>query len=98
MWTLRLAARRDPHQPQERIDMNAAPQNPTPATVAAQNRRTAPERISGAKAIVRSLEELGADVVFGIPGGAILPLYDPLYDSEKIRHVLVRHEQGAGHA
>ena len=79
--------------------MNAAPQNsPSPATVAAQSRRTTPERITGAKAIVRSLEELGADVVFGIPGGAILPLYDPLYDSEKIRHVLVRHEQGAGHA
>uniref|UniRef100_UPI0025E342FF acetolactate synthase large subunit n=1 Tax=uncultured Corynebacterium sp. TaxID=159447 RepID=UPI0025E342FF len=79
--------------------MNAAPQNsPSPATVAAQSRRTAPERMTGAKAIVRSLEELGADVVFGIPGGAILPLYDPLFDSEKIRHVLVRHEQGAGHA
>ena len=51
--------------------MNAAPQNsPSPATVAAQSRRTTTERITGAKAIVRSLEELGADVVFGIPGGA----------------------------
>ena len=54
--------------------------------------------MTGAQAIVRSLEEIGADVVFGIPGGAILPAYDPLYDSEKVRHVLVRHEQGAGHA
>lgn len=54
--------------------------------------------MTGAQAIVRSLEELGADVVFGIPGGAILPAYDPLYDSVEVRHVLVRHEQGAGHA
>ena len=55
-------------------------------------------RITGAQALVRSLEEVGADVVFGIPGGAILPAYDPLYDSTRVRHILVRHEQGAGHA
>jgi acetolactate synthase I/II/III large subunit len=54
--------------------------------------------ITGAQALVRSLEAVGADVVFGIPGGAILPAYDPLYDSTKVRHILVRHEQGAGHA
>jgi len=54
--------------------------------------------ITGAQALVRSLEEVGAHVVFGIPGGAILPAYDPLYDSTKVRHILVRHEQGAGHA
>ncbi len=53
---------------------------------------------TGAQSIVRSLERVGADVVFGIPGGAILPLYDPLFDSTAVRHVLVRHEQGAGHA
>src|SRR6201999_2850425 len=47
---------------------------------------------------VRALEEVGVDVVFGIPGGAILPAYDPLFDSTEVRHVLVRHEQGAGHA
>jgi acetolactate synthase-1/2/3 large subunit len=47
---------------------------------------------------VRSLESVGAEVVFGIPGGTILPAYDPLLDSTKVRHVLVRHEQGAGHA
>ena len=58
----------------------------------------ASERMAGAQAIVRSLEELGADVVFGLPGGAVLPLYDPIYSSTKMRHVLVRHEQGAGHA
>jgi acetolactate synthase-1/2/3 large subunit len=56
------------------------------------------EIMTGAQALVRSLEEVGADVVFGIPGGAILPAYDPLYDSTRVRHVLVRHEQGAGHA
>jgi len=54
--------------------------------------------MSGASILVRSLEALGVDVVFGIPGGAILPAYDPLYDSEIVRHILVRHEQGAGHA
>src|ERR1700710_811774 len=54
--------------------------------------------ITGAQALVRSLENVDADVVFGIPGGAILPAYDPLYDSTKVRHILVRHEQGAGHA
>ncbi|MDX6297818.1 MAG: acetolactate synthase large subunit, partial [Nocardioidaceae bacterium] len=53
---------------------------------------------TGAQALVRSLEEVGVEVVFGIPGGAILPAYDPLYDSTRIRHILVRHEQGAGHA
>ncbi|MCP2289701.1 acetolactate synthase large subunit [Nocardia amikacinitolerans] len=56
------------------------------------------ERMTGAQSVVRSLEELGVEVVFGIPGGAILPVYDPLLDSRRIRHVLVRHEQGAGHA
>ncbi len=53
--------------------------------------------MTGAAALVRSLEALGVDTVFGIPGGAILPAYDPLFDS-KVRHILVRHEQGAGHA
>ncbi|MDQ6651088.1 MAG: acetolactate synthase large subunit [Actinomycetota bacterium] len=54
--------------------------------------------ITGAQSLVRSLEHVGAEVVFGIPGGAILPAYDPLFDSTSVRHVLVRHEQGAGHA
>ncbi|MEY3625361.1 MAG: hypothetical protein RL696_742, partial [Actinomycetota bacterium] len=56
------------------------------------------EMLTGAQAIIRSLELLGVDTVFGLPGGAILPTYDPLMDSKKIRHILVRHEQGAGHA
>jgi acetolactate synthase-1/2/3 large subunit len=56
------------------------------------------EVLTGAAAIVRSLEMLGIEHIFGLPGGAILPTYDPLMDSTKIRHILVRHEQGAGHA
>ena len=55
-------------------------------------------QVTGAQSLVHSLEEVGAEVVFGIPGGAILPAYDPLYDSTRVRHILVRHEQGAGHA
>ncbi|MFF5250912.1 acetolactate synthase large subunit [Streptomyces leeuwenhoekii] len=70
-------------------------------------RRSAADRIrpepqgiplTGAEALVRALEEAGCETVFGIPGGAILPAYDPLMDSARLRHVLVRHEQGAGHA
>jgi len=72
-----------------------------PATVAAAANQApavaSPAPTSGAGALVRSLEALGVEVAFGIPGGAILPAYDPLYDS-KVRHILVRHEQGAGHA
>ncbi len=81
---------------------------PSPAQVAARSSVVLPgapaapvaaaEAMTGAQAVVRSLEEVGADVVFGIPGGAILPLYDPLMDSGRLRHILVRHEQGGGHA
>jgi len=56
------------------------------------------ERMTGAQSVVRSLEAAGVEIAFGIPGGAILPLYDPLMDSPTLRHILVRHEQGAGHA
>ena len=56
------------------------------------------EQITGAQSLVRSLEHAGVTDMFGIPGGAILPAYDPLMDSTQIRHILVRHEQGAGHA
>ncbi|WP_068273508.1 acetolactate synthase large subunit [Aldersonia kunmingensis] len=74
---------------------------PTPAAPAAPTqarRQLAPEQVTGAQSVVRALEELDVDTVFGIPGGAVLPVYDPLFDSKKVRHVLVRHEQGAGHA
>ncbi len=56
------------------------------------------EQVTGAQSLIRSMEHAGVDVVFGIPGGAILPAYDPLMDSMKVRHILVRHEQAAGHA
>ncbi len=56
------------------------------------------DQLTGAQSLVRSLEHAGVDVVFGIPGGAILPAYDPLMDSTQVRHILVRHEQAAGHA
>ena len=52
-------------------------------------------KINGAQSLVNALEAAGVEVMFGIPGGAILPAYDPIFDS-KIRHILVRHEQGAG--
>ncbi|CAM3270530.1 acetolactate synthase large subunit [Mycobacterium intermedium] len=80
----------------------ATPARPKPANgakpPAAHSKRVAPQQLTGAQAVIRSLEELDVDVIFGIPGGAVLPVYDPLFDSQKLRHVLVRHEQGAGHA
>ena len=73
---------------------------PTPSARAAapDGGSDRPELISGSAAILRSLAHLGIKDVFGIPGGAILPAYDPIFDSERLRHILVRHEQGAGHA
>ena len=59
---------------------------------------TKPEWLTGSGAILRSLELLGVTDVFGLPGGAIMPFYDELMSSTAIRHILVRHEQGAGHA
>ncbi|WP_084596455.1 acetolactate synthase large subunit [Nocardioides aequoreus] len=74
---------------------------PNPSQLAAQGvgrpPAPAPETITGAQSLIRSLEHAGVEEIFGIPGGAILPAYDPLFDSS-IRHILVRHEQGAGHA
>ncbi|MER7078462.1 acetolactate synthase, large subunit [Saccharopolyspora kobensis] len=78
-------------------------QNPVPAPPPGRRPKPAPPsgapvKVTGAQALVRSLESVGCEIVFGIPGGTILPSYDPLLDSQKVRHVLVRHEQGAGHA
>jgi acetolactate synthase-1/2/3 large subunit len=53
-------------------------------------------KITGAQALIKALEQQGTEFIFGYPGGAILPVYDPIIDSS-IRHILVRHEQGAGH-
>jgi acetolactate synthase I/II/III large subunit len=72
--------------------------SPSPAVVARRTRAKAPVEVTGAQSLVLSLEALGVDTVFGIPGGTILPAYDPLLDSASVRHILVRHEQGAGHA
>lgn len=58
--------------------------------------KDSPERMTGAQAVLECLKREGVDVVFGLPGGVLLPLYDAIYNSE-IRHILVRHEQGAAH-
>ncbi|MFC5721225.1 acetolactate synthase large subunit [Streptomyces gamaensis] len=78
------------HHPQPRARSGAPQQH--------QQQPAIVEHVTGAQSLIRSLEEVGAEIVFGIPGGAILPAYDPMMDSAKVRHVLVRHEQGAGHA
>ena len=79
-------------------------QGPSPADLAGSTRAGSvpasepPAQVTGAQSLIMALEALGVDTVFGIPGGAILPAYDPLLDSTTVRHILVRHEQGAGHA
>ena len=75
----------------------AGPQQPA-AAPRPNHANPVPVRVTGAQALVMALERVGVDVVFGIPGGAVLPAYDPLLDSSQIRHILARHEQGAGHA
>jgi acetolactate synthase-1/2/3 large subunit len=99
-------AARSPHHPAARDTQPRPAEAPLPApaqSAAAEPPRaqvTSPAKVraTGAQALVYALERVGADVVFGIPGGAVLPAYDPLLDSKSIRHILVRHEQGAGHA
>jgi acetolactate synthase-1/2/3 large subunit len=82
-----------------------APAQPAVASQSAASPPAAPRaaatvtvKVTGAQALVLAMERVGVEVVFGIPGGAVLPAYDPLLDSKQIRHILVRHEQGAGHA
>src|SRR5690348_18259729 len=81
-----------------RAPANQAAPSPGPRRPGDEPAGTAGTQMTGAQALVAALEQLGVDVVFGIPGGAILPAYDPLFDSRSVRHILVRHEQGAGHA
>jgi acetolactate synthase-1/2/3 large subunit len=73
-------------------------ESPPVPTASAARQKATPEILTGSGAILRSLEKLGITDVFGLPGGAIMPFYDELMSSEAIRHILVRHEQGAGHA
>ncbi len=54
--------------------------------------------MSGAEVVLRALKDNGVEVIFGYPGGAVLPIYDELFQQEAVQHILVRHEQGAGHA
>jgi acetolactate synthase-1/2/3 large subunit len=93
-------AARTPHRepPRAPVAQPAPAPAPSEPRTHAPARSGAPTRATGAQALVYALERVGADVVFGIPGGAVLPAYDPLLDSSAIRHILVRHEQGAGHA
>src|SRR6202046_2354830 len=105
---LDIPARTAAQQPPRSAPRPAAPAQPAqapapaPSTPAAQppaaQAAAAPARVTGAQALVLAMEKVGVEVVFGIPGGAVLPAYDPLLDSKQIRHILVRHEQGAGHA
>ena len=95
-----MSAPTRPHAPQTQraADIASDAVRPTAKSPAAKPKRVGPEQLTGAQSVIRSLEELDVEVIFGIPGGAVLPVYDPLFDSKKLRHVLVRHEQGAGHA
>ena len=56
------------------------------------------EEMTGAEMVVQALKDNGVDTIFGYPGGAVLPIYDEIFQQEDLEHVLVRHEQGAGHA
>ena len=55
-------------------------------------------QMTGAKMVIQALKEQGVDTVFGYPGGAVLPIYDAIFEQNEIQHILVRHEQGAVHA
>ena len=70
--------------------------HPTQPTTDHRRQGSTPMELTGAQALIKSLEMQQVEVMFGLPGGAILPVYDPIIDSS-IRHILVRHEQGAGH-
>ena len=69
--------------------MNAQTLTPTDATT---------EILTGAEIVVRALVDQGVEVLFGYPGGAVLPIYDALFNEPRLQHILVRHEQGATHA
>src|SRR3954453_18081216 len=60
--------------------------------------RVMSQEMTGAEMVVQAMLDNGVEHVFGYPGGAVLPIYDEIFQQEKLRHILVRHEQGAGHA
>ena len=68
------------------------------ATATMTSPEVQPQSMTGSEVVLRALVEQGVEVVFGYPGGAVLPLYDAFFKQNSIRHVLVRHEQGAVHA
>jgi len=72
--------------------------DPSPGSVNTTHRHDPSQLRSGAKVLVDTLVELGGDTLFGYPGGAVLPIYDALFQDARLRHVLVRHEQAAVHA
>lgn len=70
----------------------------TPQTASSAPDAQKPQTLPGAEVLMRALDEQGVEVIFGYPGGAVLPIYDALFKQNRIRHVLVRHEQAAVHA
>src|SRR3712207_6102275 len=82
----------------------ADPPSPQPSPACGRGGRTAggartmSEMMTGAEMVIHALQDQGVEHVFGYPGGAVLPIYDALFHQEKVKHVLVRHEQGAVHA
>ena len=56
------------------------------------------DQLSGGEALLRALHDEGVEFIFGYPGGAVLHIYDAIFNQDKVEHILVRHEQGAGHA
>ena len=69
-----------------------------PKSVKTKREKSAARKMSGAEMVIQALIDNGVDTVFGYPGGAVLPIYDEIFQQDKVNHILVRHEQGAGHA
>src|SRR6185437_14302570 len=75
-----------------------AADNGTTRTKTMSEKSHDPNQMSGAAMIVRALIDHGVQHIFGYPGGAVLPIYDEIFQQDEVEHILVRHEQGAGHA
>ncbi|WP_407643235.1 acetolactate synthase large subunit [Cryobacterium tepidiphilum] len=86
------------HHPFQRREAPSMTTEQTPVPTPSSPSSDQPEILTGSGAILRSLENLGVTDVFGIPGGAVIPFYDEIMAQDAVRHILVRHEQGAGHA